>query len=343
MKKDIYILGIETSCDETSCGVVVNGREILSNVIHSQIPTHKKYGGVVPEIASRSHIEKVATVVDTALVDANVTMDDIDGIAVTYGPGLEGALLVGVNYAKGLAFGYDKPLIPVHHIEGHIAANYLNNDYIKPPFLCLVISGGHTHLVDVKGYNDFEILGKTRDDAVGEAFDKVARVLGLSYPGGPKIDEISKNGEDIFNFPRVMMNSDDLDFSFSGIKSSVLNFVNSAKMKDIDYTKEDVARSFSDAVTDVLVHKAIKACKMANRNLIVMAGGVSCNSNLREKMKRECDKNGLEMYVSKPVLCTDNGAMIAAAGYYDYINGKRADMKLNSKANLVLGQDLYKV
>ncbi len=339
MNKDkIYILGIETSCDETSAGVVVNGREVLSNVISSQIDIHKKFGGVVPEIASRNHIVNIADVVDKALDDAGVTMDDIDGIAVTYGPGLEGALLVGVSYAKALAFGYNKPLIPVHHIEGHISANYLNNDYIKPPFMCLVVSGGHTHLVNVKDYGLYDIIGKTRDDAVGEAYDKIARVLDLPYPGGPKIDALSKEGEDIYDFPRVMLNSKDYDFSFSGLKSNVLNFLNSAKMKEIDFKKEDVAKSFQEAVTDVLVSKTIKACKETNNNLVIMAGGVSCNSGLREKMKSHCEQNNLQMYVSEPVLCTDNASMIAGAGYYDFISGKRGDMKLNSKANLVLGK-----
>ncbi len=337
-KERVYILGIETSCDETSAGVVVNGREVLSNVISSQIDIHKKFGGVVPEIASRNHIVNIADVVDKALSDANVTMEEIDGIAVTYGPGLEGALLVGVSYAKALAFGYNKPLIPVHHIEGHISANYLNNDYIKPPFMCLVVSGGHTHLVNVKDYGIYEIIGKTRDDAAGEAYDKIARVLNLPYPGGPKIDALSKDGEDIYDFPRVMINSDDYDFSFSGLKSSVLNFINSAKMKEIEFKTEDVARSFQEAVTDVLVTKTVKACKETNNKLVIMAGGVSCNSGLREKMKSECDKNNLDMYVSKPILCTDNASMIAAAGYFDYINGKRGDMALNAKANLVLGR-----
>ncbi len=338
MKEKTIILGIESSCDETSASVVVNGRVILSNVISSQIETHKKFGGVVPEIASRQHIENIADVVDEAIEQAGITIEDVDAIAVTYGPGLEGALLVGVNYAKALSFGYNKPLIPVHHIEGHIASNYLENDYIKPPFMCLVVSGGHTHLVNVKDYGEYEIMGKTRDDAVGEAFDKVARVLGLSYPGGPKIDELSKIGEETIEFPRVMLNSDDYDFSFSGIKSAVLNYVNSAKMKNEQIVPENVAKSFQEAVTDVLVKKTIKVCKETNNELIVLAGGVSCNSGLREKMKQHCYDNDIKMYVSRPVLCTDNGAMIAAAGYYDYKRNKIADMSLNSKANLVLGK-----
>ncbi len=338
MEKDIIILGIETSCDETSASVVVNGRKILSNIISSQINIHEKYGGVVPEIASRNHIENIATVVDEALQQANMNIEDVDGIAVTYGPGLEGALLVGVNYAKALAFGYNKPLIPVHHIEGHIAANYLENDTIKPPFMCLVVSGGHTHLVDVKDYGSYEILGKTLDDAAGEAYDKIARVLNLKYPGGPKIDMLSKEGEDIYNFPRVMINSDDLNFSFSGLKSHVLNFINTATMNNSPFKTADVACSFQEAVTDVLVSKTIKATKMTNSKLVVMAGGVSCNQGLRSKMALACEDNGIHMYVAKPILCTDNAAMIASAGYYDFLRGKRGDMTLNSKANLVLGK-----
>ncbi|MFV0440150.1 MAG: tRNA (adenosine(37)-N6)-threonylcarbamoyltransferase complex transferase subunit TsaD [Lachnospirales bacterium] len=337
-KEKIYVLGIETSCDETSASVVIDGREVLSNVISSQIEIHKKFGGVVPEIASRNHIKNISSVVERALDEAKVTMEEIHAIAVTYGPGLEGALLVGVSYAKALAFGYKKPLIPVHHIEGHIAANYLENNEIKPPFMCIVVSGGHTHLVDVKDYGKYEIIGKTRDDAAGEAYDKIARVLGLSYPGGPKIDELSKLGEDIYDFPRVLINSGDYDFSFSGLKSSVLNFINSAKMKEIDFKVEDVAKSFQEAVTDVLVTKTVKAAKETKNNLIVMAGGVSCNSGLREKMHLECEKNGLKMYVARPVLCTDNAAMIASAGYYDFLSGKTGDMSLNAKANLVLGK-----
>ncbi len=339
MEKDIIILGIETSCDETSASIVVNGRKILSNIISSQISIHEKFGGVVPEIASRNHIENIAGVVDEALAQGNVNMEDVDGIAVTYGPGLEGALLVGVNYAKALAFGYRKPLIPVHHIEGHIAANYLENDTIKPPFLCLVVSGGHTHLVDVKDYGSYEILGKTLDDAAGEAYDKIARVLNLKYPGGPKIDMLSKEGEDIYNFPRVMINSDDLNFSFSGLKSHVLNFINTATMNNSSFKTADVACSFQEAVTDVLVHKAIKATKATNNKLLVMAGGVSCNQGLRSKMALACEDNGIQMYVAKPILCTDNAAMIASAGYYDFLRGKRGDMTLNSKANLVLGKN----
>ncbi|MFV0518726.1 MAG: tRNA (adenosine(37)-N6)-threonylcarbamoyltransferase complex transferase subunit TsaD [Lachnospirales bacterium] len=339
MEKDIIILGIETSCDETSASVVVNGRKILSNVISSQINIHEKYGGVVPEIASRNHIENIAIVVDEALLQANTNIEDIDGIAVTYGPGLEGALLVGVNYAKALAFGYNKPLIPVHHIEGHIAANYLENNEIKPPFLCLVVSGGHTHLVQVKDYCSYEILGKTLDDAAGEAYDKIARVLDLKYPGGPKIDLLAKEGKDLYDFPRVMMNNDDFNFSFSGLKSNVLNFINTSKMNNTDFKVCDVACSFQEAVTDILVSKTIKATKFTNNKLVVLAGGVSCNQGLRNKMKVACEKNGFQMYVAKPVLCTDNAAMIGSAGYYDFLQGKRGDLTLNSKANLVLGQN----
>lgn len=339
MDKDVIILAIESSCDETSAAVVKNGREVLSNIISSQIATHKIYGGVVPEIASRKHIEAIDWVIDAALEEAEIDKRDINAVAVTYGPGLVGAVLVGLSEAKALAFALNKPLIPVHHIEGHIAANYIQNKEWKPPFVCEIISGGHTHLVHIKDYDSFEILGHTRDDAAGEAYDKVARVLGLTYPGGPQIDRLSKNGNpEAVKFPRVVLESGTFDFSFSGLKSAVLNYINKANMKGEDFKKEDIAASFQQAVVDVLVEKAIRACKELRLNKLALAGGVSANSHLREEMKKACDKAGIELCIPDIVLCTDNAAMIGAAGYYEYIKGNTADMFLNAYPSLKLGE-----
>ncbi len=339
MDKDVIILAIESSCDETSVAVVKNGREVLSNIISSQIATHKIYGGVVPEIASRKHIEAIDWVIDAALEEAEIDKRDIDAVAVTYGPGLVGAVLVGLSEAKALAFALNKPLIPVHHIEGHIAANYIQNKEWKPPFVCEIISGGHTHLVHIKDYDSFEILGHTRDDAAGEAYDKVARVLGLTYPGGPQIDRLSKNGNpEAVKFPRVVLESGTFDFSFSGLKSAVLNYINKANMKGEDFKKEDIAASFQQAVVDVLVEKAIRACKELRLNKLALAGGVSANSHLREEMKKACDKAGIELCIPDIVLCTDNAAMIGAAGYYEYIKGNTAGMSLNAYPSLKLGE-----
>lgn len=339
MDKDITILAIESSCDETAAAVVRNGREVLSNIISSQIATHKLYGGVVPEIASRQHIKAIDQVIDAALEEGGVSKNDIDAIAVTYGPGLVGALLVGLSEAKALAFALNKPLVPVHHIEGHIAANYIQNKDWKPPFICEVISGGHTHIVHIKDYNDFEILGQTRDDAAGEAYDKVARVLGLTYPGGPQIDKIAKSGNsEAVKFPRVVLENDTYDFSFSGLKSAVLNYVNKAQMKGEEYKREDIAASFQQAVVDVLVEKAIRACREFNIKRLALAGGVSANSHLREEMKKACEKENIELSVPDIILCTDNAAMIGAAGYYEYINGNIADMSLNAYPGLKLGE-----
>lgn len=339
MDKDITILAIESSCDETSAAVVKNGRQVLSNVISSQIATHKLYGGVVPEIASRQHIEAIDWVIDAALSEADIKKEDVDAIAVTYGPGLVGALLVGLAEAKALAFALKKPLIPVHHIEGHIAANYIQNPNLKPPFICLVVSGGHTHLVHIKDYNAFDILGHTRDDAAGEAYDKVARVLGLPYPGGPQIDKLSKIGDpNAIKFPRVVLEQDSYDFSFSGLKSAVLNFINKAKMTGEEFKNEDVAAGFQQAVVDVLVEKAMRACKELNINKLALAGGVSANSHLREEMEKACNENSIEFNVPAPVLCTDNAAMIGSAAYYEFINGNIADMSLNAYPSLKLGE-----
>ena len=323
--KDIITLGIETSCDETSCAVVKNGREVLSNVINSQIKIHEQYGGVVPEIASRGHVEVIGNVVRQALKEADVTYDNIDAITCTYGPGLVGALLVGVSYAKGLSFALNKPLVGVNHIEGHIAANYITHKELEPPFLCLIISGGHTHLVHIKGYNNFEILGKTRDDAIGEAFDKVARVIGLGYPGGPKIDKLAKEGEPNIALPKTHF--DNLDFSFSGIKTAILNLHH----KTPDINKADLCASFEKTATDMLLENSKKALKQLSLNKIALAGGVSANSYIRQEFS---NLEGIEVYYPTPILCTDNAAMIASAGYYKFINNDISDLKLNAVPNL---------
>ena len=336
-QKDIIILAIESSCDETSVAIVKNGREVLSNVISSQIDTHRVFGGVVPEIASRKHIEVIDLVIDEALERANKNFSDIDAIAVTYGPGLVGALLVGVSYAKSLAYTLKKPLIPVHHIEGHIYANYIEDKDLKPPFISLVISGGHTHIVYVEDYGKFKILGKTRDDACGEAFDKVARTIGLKYPGGPEIDKLAKTGDKYaIELPRVMIDTDDYDFSFSGLKSAVLNFVNKNKMTNVLFKNEDLAASFQQAVSDVLVFKTIKACKENNIKILTLAGGVSANSFLRKSMQDACDKEGIKLCVPSLKLCTDNAGMIGCAGYYEYLKGNFASLDLNAYPNLKL-------
>jgi len=326
--KDVYILGIESSCDETAIAVVKNGREILSNVINSQIPIHEKFGGVVPEIASRCHIEVINQIMKKALAEANIELKDIDAIAVTQGPGLVGALLVGVSYAKGLAYASGKPLVAVNHLEGHIAANYLCFKELEPPFLCLQISGGNTQLIEVNGYNDFEVLGKTRDDAVGEAFDKVARVVGLGYPGGPKVDNLAKEGNPVYDLPRT--NLEGLDFSFSGIKTAVINL----NHKDPNINKADLCASFQQAVTDMLITNSIKAINQTNSKKFVIAGGVSRNSYIRKAFTDLGKEMNLEIYYPEPILCTDNGAMIAAQGYYNYIKGDRADLNLNAVPNL---------
>lgn len=338
--EDVLILGIESSCDETAAAVVKNGREVLSNVINSQIDIHKRYGGVVPEIASRCHIEAVNAVIDEALKNANVTFSDIDAIAVTYGPGLVGALLVGVSSAKALSYALKKPLVNVHHIKGHICANYVAHKDLKPPFICLVASGGHSHIVYAKDFLEYEIMGMTRDDAAGEAFDKIARVLGLGYPGGPKIDALAKEGNPkAFDFPRVKMAEDSLDFSFSGVKTAVINHIHKLEQKGEEYNKADIAASFQEAVCDALVSHTIEAAKRKNLKTIVIAGGVASNSALRKKMTEEAKKLNIDVLYPSPVLCTDNAAMIASAGYYEYISGVRADMKLNAVASLPLEGD----
>ena len=338
-KKDIVILGIESSCDETAASVVRNGREVLSNVISSQIALHTLYGGVVPEIASRKHIEKINVVIEEALAEAHMTLDDIDAIGVTYGPGLVGALLVGVSEAKAIAYAKNLPLIGVHHIEGHISANYIENTDLEPPFACLVVSGGHTHLVIVKDYGKYEIVGRTRDDAAGEAFDKVARAIGLGYPGGPKIDKVSKEGNpNAIAFPRAKVADSAYDFSFSGLKSAVLNYLNGCKMKNIPIVQADVAASFQKAVVDVLVEHAMHAVEEYGFKKFAIAGGVASNSALRSAMEEACKKRGVAFYHPSPILCTDNAAMIGAAAYYEYLAGTRSGWDLNAVPNLKLGE-----
>ncbi len=333
------ILSIESSCDETAAAVVVDGKEVKSNIIYSQIELHKLYGGVVPEIASRKHVEKINQVIEAAVEEAKVTWDEIDAIAVTYGPGLVGALLVGVSAAKAIAYAKNKPLVGVHHIEGHIAANYIEHEDLKPPFMCMVASGGHSHLVYVKDYNDFEIVGRTRDDAAGEAFDKVARAIGLGYPGGPKIDKLSKEGNPkAIDFPRAYMEDAPYDFSFSGLKSAVLNYLNGCEMKKIEINKADVAASFQQAVIDVITDNSVRAAKDYQCKKLALAGGVASNTTLRENMKQACEKAGVEFYYPSPIYCTDNAAMIGVMGYYEYINGTRHGWDLNAVPNLKIGE-----
>ena len=336
---EIKILAIESSCDETAAAVVVNGRDMRSNVISSQIDLHTLYGGVVPELASRKHIEKINQVIAQALSDAHMTLDDMDAIAVTYGPGLVGALLVGVAEAKAISYARNLPLVGVHHIEGHISANYIENPELEPPFLCLVVSGGHTHLVKVTDYGKYEILGRTRDDAAGEAFDKVARAIGLGYPGGPKFEKVSHEGNpNAIVFPRAKVGDGVYDFSFSGLKSAVLNYLNGCNMKGETIHQADVAASFQQAVTDVLVGHAEHAIEEFGMNRFAIAGGVASNGVIRSAMAEMCERKGVGFYHPSPILCTDNAAMIGAAAYYDFIAGKRAGLDLNAVPNLKLGE-----
>lgn len=330
MEKDILTLGIESSCDETSVAVVKNGREILSNIIDTQIPIHEKYGGVVPEIASRNHIEAISRVTKLALKEANVTFEDIDAVTPTYGPGLVGALLVGLSYGKALSFAINKPLVGVNHIQGHIAANYITHKDLKPPFLCVMMSGGNTQLVHVKNYTEFEVLGKTRDDAIGEAFDKVARVVGLGYPGGPKVDKLAKEGNpEAITLPKTHF--DNLDFSFSGIKTAVINLHH----KTPDINKADLCASFEKTVTEILIENTKKALKQINVKTVALAGGVSANSYIRNEFLK-LKEIGIEVYMPDLKLCTDNAAMIASAGYYNFFDGKRDELDLNAVPNLKL-------
>ena len=337
--EDVLILAIESSCDETAASVVKNGREVLSNVISSQIALHTLYGGVVPEIASRKHIEKINQVIESALAEADVTLEEITAIAVTYGPGLVGALLVGVAEAKALAYAAKKPLVGVHHIEGHVSANFIENPDLEPPFVCLIVSGGHTHLVIVKDYGEFEIIGHTRDDAAGEAFDKVARAVGLGYPGGPKVDKAAREGNPhAIEFPRAKVGDNPYDFSFSGLKSAVLNYINHAKMTGEEICVPDLAASFQNAVVESLVSRAIMAAKEYGYDKLAIAGGVASNSALREGMKAAGEKEGIRFYHPSPIYCTDNAAMIGAAAYYEYQKGARSGWDLNAVPNLKLGE-----
>lgn len=360
--KGTYILAIESSCDETAAAVVKDGREVLSNVISSQIALHTLYGGVVPEIASRKHVEKVIPVVTEALKTAGMSIDEMDAVAVTYGPGLVGPLLVGVGAAKAIAYAAKKPLIGVHHIEGHVSANYISHPELEPPFMCLIVSGGHTHLVEVSDYGEYKILGRTHDDAAGEAFDKVARAIGLGYPGGPKIDRLAKEGNPhAVTFPRAHVEGSQYDFSFSGVKSAVLNYLNIEKMKtqqatgvseaapqsgtegcpDVfsdGITRADLAASFQEAVVDVLATRTVSAAKSLGYPKVALAGGVASNSALRAKMREYCEENGISLYYPEPILCTDNAAMIGSAAYYEYIKGRTADWTLNAVPNLKLGE-----
>ena len=338
-EKDVYILAVESSCDETAAAVVKNGRWVLSNVISSQIALHTLYGGVVPEIASRKHIENIDGVIRQALTDAGMTLAEMDAVGVTYGPGLVGALLVGVAEEKAIAFAADKPLIGVHHIEGHICANYIEDKTFEPPYMCLVVSGGHTHLVVVKDYGKYEIIGRTRDDAAGEAFDKVARAIGLGYPGGPKIDKLSKQGNpDAIRFPKAHVADAPYDFSFSGLKSAVLNYVNKQKMTGEPIVPEDIAASFQQSVVEGLVEKTVKAAKERGMKQVALAGGVASNSALRAGMRAACEREGLSLHIPSPVLCTDNAAMIGCAAYYEYLAGVRDGWDLNANPNLKLGE-----
>lgn len=337
--EDTRILAIESSCDETAAAVVRNGREVLSNVISSQIDLHTLYGGVVPEIASRKHIERINQVIEEALSTAGVSLAQTDAVAVTYGPGLVGALLVGVAEAKAIAYAAGKPLVGVHHIEGHIAANFIEHPELEPPFLSLVVSGGHTHLVRVEDYGVFTILGRTRDDAAGEAFDKVARAIGLGYPGGPKIDRVAREGDpEAIAFPRTHIEDAPYDFSFSGLKSAVLNYINGCQMKGQEYRQADIAASFQKAVTDVLVGNAMRAVEEYHADRFAIAGGVAANSALRQAMKEACEERSVKLYYPSPVYCTDNAAMIGVAGYYEYRKGVRHGLDLNAIPNLRLGE-----
>lgn len=334
---DIKIMAIESSCDETSVAVVKNGREVISNVISSQIDMHKKFGGVVPEVASRMHLEVINNIVREALEEAKLLMDDIDAIAVTKGPGLVGALLVGISEAKALSYACKKPLVGVNHMKGHICAALITHKELEPPFICLLVSGGHTYLVHVKDYNNMEVIGKTIDDACGEAYDKVARCLGMNYPGGPEVERLAKLGNDeAIDFPRVMLDKNSYNFSFSGLKTAVLNYLNNKKQKNEEISKEDVCASFQRAVFDVLIYKTEKLMKEKNLDTLVVSGGVSANNTLREEINKMCENNGFKSYFPDKILCTDNAAMIASSGYYEYISGVRSDLTLNVEPNLEL-------
>ncbi|KXB44740.1 putative glycoprotease GCP [Tissierellia bacterium KA00581] len=335
--KDINVLAIESSCDETSCAIVKNGRWVISNIISSQIDIHKRFGGVVPEVASRMHLEAINNIVDQALKEAKMSLEDVDVIAVTKGPGLVGALLVGISEAKALSYVTKKPLVGVNHMKGHICAAFITHKDLNPPFICLLISGGHTYLVEVKDFNDMKVIGKTMDDACGEAYDKVARSLGMPYPGGPCVEECAKSGnEKAIDFPRVMLEKDSYDFSFSGLKTAVLNYLNSKKQKNEEISKEDVCASFQKAVFDVLIYKTKRLMQEKNLDKLVVAGGVSANNTLKKEIEKMAKENNYKTYFPKKILCTDNAAMIASSGYFEYLDGTRDDFSLNVLPNLEL-------
>jgi len=337
--KNIITLAIETSCDETSVAVLENGRWVLSNIISSQIDIHKRFGGVVPEVASRKHIESISYVVKEALEAAGKTFEDIDHVGVTYGPGLVGALLVGLSYAKGLAFARGIPLNGVNHIEGHIYANFIEDKDLKPPFISLIVSGGHSHLVYVKDYGEYEVLGQTRDDAAGEAFDKIARALDLGYPGGPEIDRLAQSGDPkALDFPRAYLEEGTYDFSFSGLKSAALNYINQQKMKKQEIPLEDMAASYQQAIIEVLVEKSIRCAKEKNMDKIVLAGGVAANKGLREMLKRRGEEEGINVQYPSLTLCTDNAAMIGSVAYYQYLKGETSPLNLNGVPNLKIAK-----
>jgi len=338
-EEDIITLAIESSCDETSVSVLKNGRDVLSNIINSQIEQHKKFGGVVPEVASRKHIENINGVIQEALEKAKISFSDISHVGVTYGPGLVGALLVGLSAAKAISFAREIPLNGVNHIEGHIYANFIEHKELEPPFICLIVSGGHTHLVYMKDYGEYEVLGRTRDDAAGEAFDKVARAMGLGYPGGPQIDKLAKEGNsDAIQFPKAYLEEGSYDFSFSGLKSAVLNYLNSQKMKELEIPVADVCASFQRAVVEILTEKAIQCALENGLSRIVLAGGVAANSGLRAHLKSECEKQNIDLKYPSLTLCTDNAAMIGCVAYYDYVRGLRSNLDLNAIPNLKIGQ-----
>lgn len=331
------ILGIESSCDETAAAVVEDGRKVLSSVVATQVMEHRQYGGVVPEIASRRHAENIVPVVQKSLTDCNLTLDDIDAVAVTYAPGLIGALLVGVNFAKGLSLATGKPLVPTHHLRSHIASNYISNSELKPPFLCLVASGGHSHIVMVEDYTKMKILGRTRDDAAGEAFDKAARTMGMPYPGGIELDKVAENGDPFaFKLPRPVVHDAPYDFSFSGLKTAVINLIHNAAQKGEELNKADICASFRYAVVDCLTTNFFKAAEAYNVNRLVIAGGVSANSLLRSVLQKECKNRGYEFYMPEKLLCGDNAAMVGSQGYYEYLSGNVAGTDLNAYATMTI-------
>ncbi|ACV28237.1 t(6)A37 threonylcarbamoyladenosine biosynthesis protein [Anaerococcus prevotii] len=334
---DFYTMGIETSCDDSSVAILKNDREVLVNLISSQIDIHALFGGVVPEIASRKHLEAINPLIEKALADTNLSYDDIDLISVTKGPGLMGSLLVGISAAKGLSLATGTPLIGANHMQGHICANYLSNKDLEPPFISLVVSGGHTYLCKVNSYTDYEVIGKTLDDAAGESFDKVARKIGLGYPGGPKIDKLAKEGnKDAIDFPRVMLDKGSYDFSFSGLKTAVLNYAHKLEQRGEEVNKADLAASFQEAVVDVLVDKSMMLLKETGLKTLAVSGGVAANSRLKERLKEECDKEGIKFYHPSVILCTDNAAMIAMAGFLNYKNGVVDDNFMKVYPNLEL-------